>query len=339
MSSTLAKIAEIEAEMAWTQKNKATAHHLGLLKACLAKLRPGEGFDVAKTGDARIGFVGFPSVGKSTLLSNLAGVYSEVAAYEFTTLTTVPGVIRYKGAKIQLLDLPGIIEGAEDGTGRGRQVIAVARTCNLILIVLDVLKPLGHEKIIENELEGFGIPLNSKPPNIGFKKKDKGGINLTATCPQSELDAETVKSILAEYKIHNADVTLRSDATADDLIDVVEGNRVYIPCIYVLSKIDQISIEELDIIYKVPHCVPISDYLKLVRIYTKPKGQLPDYTFPVVLLYSRTTVEDFCMKIHKNLTKEFKYALVWGLSVKHNPQKVGKDHTLEDEDVIQIVKK
>ena len=67
---------------------------------------------------------GFPSVGKSTLLTNLAGVYSEVAAYEFTTLTTVPGVIRYKGAKIQLLDLPGIIEGAKDGKGRGRQVIA-----------------------------------------------------------------------------------------------------------------------------------------------------------------------------------------------------------------------
>ena len=57
-------------------------------------------------------------------MSNLAGVYSEVAAYEFTTLTTVPGVIRYKGAKIQLLDLPGIIEGAKDGKGRGKQVIA-----------------------------------------------------------------------------------------------------------------------------------------------------------------------------------------------------------------------
>ena len=53
----------------------------------------------------------------------------------------------------------------------------------------------------------------------------KGNITLKVTCCQSELDAETVKSILAEYKIHNADVTLRSDATADDLIDVVEGNR------------------------------------------------------------------------------------------------------------------
>lgn len=68
--------------------------------------------------------LGFPSVGKSTLLSNISGVNSEVADYEFTTLTTVPGLIRYKGAKIQLLDLPGIIEGAKDGKGRGRQVIA-----------------------------------------------------------------------------------------------------------------------------------------------------------------------------------------------------------------------
>lgn len=55
------------------------------------------------------------------------------------------------------MDLPGIIEGAKDGKGRGRQVIAVARTCSLIFIVLDVLKPLEHKKILEKELEGFGI--------------------------------------------------------------------------------------------------------------------------------------------------------------------------------------
>jgi len=360
------KIADIESEMVRTQKNKATSSHLGALKAKLAKLRrelitpkgggggPGEGFDVAKTGDARIGFVGFPSVGKSTLLSNLAGVYSEVAAYEFTTLTTVPGVIRYKGAKIQLLDLPGIIEGAKDGKGRGRQVIAVARTCSLILIVLDVLKPLQHKKIIEKEVEGFGIRLNKKPPNITLKRKEKGGINLTTTVSQTYLDNDNVKSILSEYKISNADVILRQDATEDELIDVIEGNRVYVPCIYVLNKIDQISIEELDIIYRIPHCVPISahhkwnfddllekiwDYLHLVRIYTKPKGQLPDYEAPVVLKSEKTSIEEFCNNLHKSIMREFKYALVWGSSVKHNPQKVGKEHVLQDEDVVQIVKR
>eukprot|EP00879_Flechtneria_rotunda_P033230 GHRR01036782.1.p2 GENE.GHRR01036782.1~~GHRR01036782.1.p2 ORF type:complete len:173 (+),score=42.17 GHRR01036782.1:1519-2037(+) len=158
--SVIQKIKEIEDEMARTQKNKATMGHLGMLKAKLAKLRRellepskggggggGDGFDVNKVGDARVGFVGFPSVGKSTLLTKLTGTFSEVAAYEFTTLTCVPGIVRYRGAKIQMLDLPGIIEGAKDGKGRGRQVISTARTCNLILIVLDCLKPLTHKKV------------------------------------------------------------------------------------------------------------------------------------------------------------------------------------------------
>lgn len=72
---------------------------------------------------------GFPSVGKSSLLTELTGTNSEAAAYEFTTLTCIPGVIHYNDAKIQLLDLPGIIEGAAEGKGRGRQVGAcVSRT-------------------------------------------------------------------------------------------------------------------------------------------------------------------------------------------------------------------
>lgn len=60
------------------------------------------GFDVKSTGDARVGLVGFPSVGKSTLLTKMTGTFSEAGAYEFTTLTCVPGIIRYGGAKIQV---------------------------------------------------------------------------------------------------------------------------------------------------------------------------------------------------------------------------------------------
>jgi len=270
--STLAKIQEIEAEMARTQKNKATNAHLGMLKAKLAKLKremiegprgssggaTGEGFDVRQSGDCRVGLIGFPSVGKSTLLNKLTGTFSEIAAYEFTTLTCIPGVIRYKGAKIQLLDLPGIIEGAKDGKGRGRQVIAVGRTCNLILIVLDASKPMTHKRLIEKELEGFGLRLNKEPPNIHFKKKEKGGLNYHALVQQSELDADIVKSVCQEYKIHHADITVRCDATVDDLVDIIEGNRKYVPCLYVLNMIDKITIEELDVLDKVPHYVMCS---------------------------------------------------------------------------------
>ena len=175
-SGTYQKIKDIEEEMARTQKNKATEGHLGLLRAKLSKLKremmegpkggggTQEGFDVKSTGDARVGLIGFPSVGKSTLLTKLTGQFSEAADYEFTTLTCIPGTYNFKGTKIQLLDLPGIIEGAKDGKGRGRQVIGVARTCTCIMIVLDVVKPLTHRKKIEYELHGFGIRLNQTPP-------------------------------------------------------------------------------------------------------------------------------------------------------------------------------
>jgi small GTP-binding protein len=187
MSEIQAKIDLLEAEYARTQKNKATNYHLGTLKAKIAKLKselingPGgksagtknaeRGFDVSKSGDTRVGLVGFPSVGKSTLLTTLTGTRSEAAAYEFTTLTCIPGTMNYKGARIQVLDLPGIIEGAADGKGRGRQVISTARTCNMILIVLDAAKPLTHKKIIEQELFSFGIRINQKPPEVKVVKK------------------------------------------------------------------------------------------------------------------------------------------------------------------------
>lgn len=93
-------------------KAKLAKYRSQLLEPTSKKSEKGEGFDVLKSGDARVALIGFPSVGKSTLLNTLTHTQSEAASYEFTTLTCIPGVIEYKGANIQLLDLPGIIEGA-----------------------------------------------------------------------------------------------------------------------------------------------------------------------------------------------------------------------------------
>lgn len=206
----LERIADIEKEVARTQKNKATEYHMGVLKARLAKLKQellepkvsgqkGEGFDVAKSGDARAVLIGFPSVGKSTFLSKMTTTQSAVAAYEFTTLTCVPGRLNYNGARIQILDLPGIIEGAAEGRGRGRQVIAVAKTADIVIMMLDATKAASQKELLEHELESVGIRLNKKPPNVYIKQKAGGGLSFTATVKLTHVDEKMVYQILHEY--------------------------------------------------------------------------------------------------------------------------------------------
>ncbi|CAF0877320.1 unnamed protein product [Rotaria sordida] len=360
----LEKIADIEKEIARTQKNKATEYHLGLLKAKLAKFRQalmegdaksgsgkGEGFDVIKSGDARIALIGFPSVGKSTLLSTVTRTESTAASYEFTTLTCIPGVIQYNGAEIQLLDLPGIIEGAAQGKGRGRQVIAVARTADMVLMMLDATKGEKQREILEEELESVGIRLNRCKPEIYFKQKKTGGINITSTVPMTKCSEKMIQLILHEYKLFNAQVLFRDDYTSDEFIDVVVGRRVYMPCLYVYNKIDQVSIEEVDRLAHLPHSVVIScnmklniDYmlesiwklLNLIRIYTKKRGEKPDFDGGLIIR-NGTTVEHVCRIVHRTLVDQFKYALVWGTSVKFSPQRVGLSHVLQNEDVICLM--
>jgi small GTP-binding protein len=183
------RIQEIKDEMAKTQKNKATNYHLGTLKAKLAKLRSqltepdkgeggggGGGFEVEKLGHARIAMIGFPSVGKSTMLNVLTDTESEAAAYEFTTLTCIPGFIKYNDSRMQLLDLPGIIEGAASGKGRGKQVIAVGKSSDLIMMVLDTQKGEEQKAKLTIELESVGIRLNQEKPIIKVTQTQKGGV-------------------------------------------------------------------------------------------------------------------------------------------------------------------
>ncbi|KAI8995418.1 developmentally regulated GTP-binding protein [Trametes punicea] len=354
------KIKEIEEEMARTQKNKATEYHLGLLKAKLARYRAqllepttksggaGTGFDVQKSGDARVALIGFPSVGKSTLLSKCTHTQSESAAYEFTTLTAIPGVLEYQGARIQLLDLPGIVEGASEGRGRGRQVVATAKTADLILIMLDATKSEEQRRLLEIELDAVGIRLNKKRPDVVFKRKTTGGITINKTVPLTKIDEKTIRTILASYKLHNCDVMIREDITTDEFIDVLIGTRKYIPCLYVYNKVDAISLEQMDKLAREDHTVVIScelglnlDYLieriweelDLVKVYTKKRGAHPDLTDPICLRKG-ATVEDVCNGIHRSLAANFRYAL--GKSSKFNPhaQKVGLNHHVMDEDVV-----
>jgi ribosome-interacting GTPase 1 len=369
------KIKEIQDQIHRTQINKATEFHIGLLKAKIARLKRemqenvhgrtmhsgGEntGFDVRKAGDATVVLIGLPSVGKSTLLNSLTNAKSRVASYQFTTLTAVPGMLHHRGAKIQVLDLPGIIEGASGGKGFGKRVLSVARSADLVLIVLDVFQP-HHLSVLKKELAEGGIRLDEQPPNILIEKTSTGGISVNAQVP-IKASERLIKEIMRLYGLHNGRLIIREpNLTDDQLIDVLNGNRIYVPSVIVLNKIDLVNASFVqEIKSKIvgnnnnnKYFIAVSadsginiDVLKeaiyqrleFIRVYMRPKGGETDFKEPLIIK-NGATVQDVCNKIHRNMAKNFRYGLVWGKSAKFAGQKVGLDHKLADEDVLTIVK-
>ncbi|MDF1557970.1 MAG: GTP-binding protein [ANME-2 cluster archaeon] len=355
------EITAIEDEIRKTSYNKATSHHIGRLKAKLARLKEdmvkrasskggGDGYSVRKSGDATVVLVGYPSVGKSTLLNRLTGAQSKIGAYEFTTLDVVPGTMFHNDATIQILDVPGLVRGAASGRGRGKEVISVVRNADLIVFLTDVFQT-GHRQVLEKELYDAGIRVNTHRPDVKVMRKFRGGVNINSTV-DSELDRDTIMSILKEYKMHNADVLIRDKVNIDEFIDALMGNRKYINAVTVINKADLVDEEfKTDIRTKFPDAMLISadmdknldplkdlifNHLKFIRLYMKPQGEPADMEEPMIV-QEGVSVGDICDKLHRDFRKRFRYAQVWGASAKHAGQRAGLEHILMDGDILTIV--
>jgi len=354
-------IAEIEEELARTKYNKATQGHIGKLKAKLSNLKDqqqaksggahGYGYGLKKQGDATILMVGFPSVGKSTLLNAITRADSKVGAYDFTTIDVVPGVLEYNGAHIQVLDLPGLIEGASSGAGRGKEVLAVARIADLVILLSSAQKAEKEIEIIKKELSNSNFRLDTKPPEIKIAKKATGGVSVGSTVKLKQLNKKTIQEILSEFRIHNADVVLREDPDIDRFIDGLKTNRVYVPSLIVVNKCDLINVQRAQELRKTfSGSVLVSaqqrkgveefkkkvwEKLGLLRIYLKAIGKNPDKEEPLIMKRG-STIEDVAKKINRNWEGNLKYARIWGKSAKFGGQALGSDHKLEDEDIVEL---
>ena len=362
------EIDELREEIRTTPYNKSTEAHIGRLKAKLAEKKEelerrqssggsGEGYAVEKTGDATVALVGFPSVGKSTLLNALTNADSEVGSYEFTTLDVNPGMLQYRGANIQLLDVPGLIEGAAGGRGGGQEVLSVVRTADLVVFLLSVFEIDQYEKLRE-ELYANKIRLDTEPPRVSIRKKAKDGISVNAATDM-QMDEATVAGVLREHGYVNADVTIPHDITIDELIDGVMDNREYLPSIVAVNKADLIDEDYLPTVHEDlrEHGIDpeaavfvsaeeekgldaltaeIWEALGLIRIYMDKPGRGVDREEPLILR-AGDTVEDACRKIGGEFRERFRFARVSGPSAKHEEQQVGLDHELADEDVLRIL--
>ncbi|MFC1752923.1 OBG GTPase family GTP-binding protein [Thermoproteota archaeon] len=360
-STTHVKIKELEDLISKSKYNKRTQHAIGLYKARLAALKESlvqrakkgprfDGYTIKKSGDASVVLVGFPSVGKSTLLNRLTNAESNTASYEFTTLTVIPGLMDYGGAKIQLLDVPGIVKGAAAGTGRGKEVLSVMRNADLAVVIVDATKP-QHLTVLMREIRESGLRLNELPPDVKIKKTGKGGVDFGSTVKLKHLTRDMVVGILKEFRVMNAQVVIRENIDADQFIDVIEANKVYIPAIILLNKIDLITEEKLEDLkkkLKPDMCMsaeqednfePLKELifqkLNFIRIFTKEQGKKADLDEPMILQRG-ITVRGICMKLHRDFLNQFKYAKIWGKSAKFPGQTKGLKHVLQDGDVIEI---
>ena len=361
------EIDELREEISNTPYNKSTEQHLGRLKAKLAEKKEklenqsssggGHGYAVEKTGDATVALVGVPSVGKSTLINALTNAESETGSYEFTTLDVNPGMLQYNGANIQILDVPGLIEGAAGGRGGGKEVLSVVRTADLVVFMLSVFEIDQYERL-RRELYENKIRLDAEPPSLTVSKRGKGGIRVTTTDDVS-LGEGTITDVLREHGYVNADVTVRGNLSIDELIDGVMDNRVYLPSAVTVNKADLIEPDYLPTVEEElrehgldpEEAVFISaveekglDSLKetiweelgLIRVYMDKPGRGVDYEEPLVVRRG-DTVEDALRRLGGNLEDRFRFARVTGPSAKHDEQQVGRDHRLEDEDVLRII--
>jgi len=358
------KIKGIEEEMAKTKVNKATNHHLGLLRAKLARLRQeqddnrgrgkasSQGYDVKKSGDGTVAIIGLPNVGKSTLLNRLTNAKSKVGGYKFTTLTVVPGVLEHKGANIQILDLPGIIEKAAAGMGLGKRILSVARSADLVLLIIDIYKPEVYPLLLK-ELRGMGIRPDEDPPNVIIEKATTGGIAITSMVKLTKIDEKLIRQILNVYKVPNARIMIREDISSDQLVDVLLGNRRYVRTVTVLNKVDLIDSKTIKKITSQTKrkIIPISadsnrnvnelkDYifreLDFIRIFLRPRGKETDFDEPLIIK-NGALIGDVCDKLHRDMKSQFRYAQIWGESAKFGGQKVGSTHPLMDKDVLTLI--
>jgi ribosome-interacting GTPase 1 len=358
------KIKRIEDDLHKTQVNKKTEHHVGLLRAKLAKLKAeqeeqqsrrgggSQGFDVRRSGDATVVLIGLPSVGKSTLLNRLTNAKSKVAAYQFTTLEVVPGVMEHKGARIQVLDLPGIIEGASSGRGLGKRVLSVARGADLVLFIVDVFQPEARP-LLERELRATGVRVDERRPDVAIESSGTGGVSVAVQGKLTKMSESLVKDIMRVYDRNSARVVIREDITDEQLVDVLLGNRTYAPSLTVMNKIDLVNAGfTIALAARLPYkFIPISaeadvnitalkeeifNRLDLVRIYMRRRTGETDFEEPLIVRRGSTVLE-VCDKVHRNMKDDFRYAQIWGKSVKFGGQRVGITHRLMDEDVLTIV--
>jgi len=313
----------------------------------------GPTYSLAKEGAGQVALVGVTNSGKSALLNRLTGAKAKVGDYEFTTQLPEPGILKYGGADIQIIDMPSLFEGAIDSS-IGRQILGGIRNADLIILVIDLTRPPKPQlEFLLSILEEARIKLNKPPPPIRFTKTGSGGTNIVGVT-NFQGEPELIRQLMRRRRIHNFSIQFRGPATLEDLIEVIDSRTTYVPSIIIATKGDSPSSSEnfAELHREYGEVFPIFPVsvekdigiknaadgifkgLKVLRIFTrKSSGEIGEKP---LILPLESNVEDLAKRLHSEFHKNFRYAIVYRLSTGQMRKKVGFSFVLEDQDVVQI---
>ena len=317
-----------------------------LIKEKEKKKSSGSSLHVKKEGAAQVMIIGSPNTGKSSLLNILTGAKTLIAKYPYSTVKPEVAVLDYQTVKIQLVDLPPIMEGASI---KQTPLLSMVRNCDLILVVIDDLSQLN---VILNELKESNILINKEKPAINIIRDFTGGLEIIGE-KLIHADIDSVRKVLRSHGIANATIEIFSDVNLDDFFNVVDEKIAYVPALAVFNKKEYLKdINEINELNKIKNVEVINasikneiniqlikervwEHLKLIKVFTKEPGKPPTKKDPVTLNRG-SSIKDMAQHIHKDFVKKFRYAKVWGKSAKHQGQTVGLEHKLDDDDVVGV---
>ncbi len=364
------KIKALEEFISSVPKHKGTENLMLWARRRLAELREelelrkrkkvgggGPQYFIEKAGAAQVVMLGPPSVGKSSILARVTNAKPEISPFPFTTKLPTPGMLVYEDLQFQLVDTPALIVEDPESSFNNR-VIGLARNADALILVFSFDMPDLENSVsmVLEMLDDRGIVV-SKSKGLVKIKKSRGveGVRVIGHGRLVDSTEEDLRRLLASYRIYNAIIEVEGEVSLDDVEASILTSRVYKPTIILINKADIAEgiAETLERVSRIaPKDVPVIPVsaasgrgleglgglvfkmLNIIRVYTKSPNKEPD---PRPLIVKRgATVIEVAEMVHERLAGNFKYAKVWGRSVKFPGQRVGSDHVVEDGDIVEI---
>ena len=315
-------------------------------------------WSVQREGAAQVMVVGLTKSGKSSLLRALTNAQVTVASYEYTTQRPIPGILQFQDIQIQLVELPAPRLAQSRRYEFQPECIDLIRRCDGLIVLVDLMnEPERQLDLITTSLEEADVSIQKPLSRVEIvRPKGSGEVRIAMTNTQTSLSHERIRELLHSYGIGNALVRIYGNASIDDVEDaVLENVMLYKPALLVANKLDLDTGREVSssFVGTVPNFLPTAltscltgqglttigsrlfESLEMIRVYTKEPNESKPSDHPFVV-HAGTTVRELAGSIHTNLAERYRYSRIWGSTSKFAGERVGPEHVLGDQDIVEI---